>query len=218
MASSDQSKSTTQVISPTDIVQPTSSLSSLQTNIKWKDVCEENAKSVAEKLFNSLFIDHSISIPPDLTLSIIIEQFYQILRDKLKELVQNKISDWEIRYPSLLLASSGTLSIKNENEAKKDLNSSSLGFSSNLCTTNQLYLASGTATDIASTNSEGNVSYIIPIVFFLDVLFAQVYVCYNCFHIFNLWKKLEGEIEFPVLRKRLEEYRQLQKKLNIPTS
>ena len=92
MASSDQSKSTTQVISPTDIVQPTSSLSSLQTNIKWKDVCEENAKSVAEKLFNSLFIDHSISIPPDLTLSIIIEQFYQILRDKLKELVQNKIS------------------------------------------------------------------------------------------------------------------------------
>ena len=92
MASSDQSKSTTQVISPADIVQPASSLSSLQTNIKWKDVCEENAKSVAEKLFNSLFIDHSISIPPDLTLSIIIEQFYQILRDKLKELVQNKVN------------------------------------------------------------------------------------------------------------------------------
>ena len=138
MASNDLSKTTSQVISQTDIGQSASSLPSLQTNIKWKYVCEENAKLVAEKLFNSLFIDHSISIPPDLTLSIIIEQFYQILRDKLKELVQHKISDWEIRYPSLLLAASGTLSIKNENEANKDSNSSSLGF--------------------PSTNSEGNLS------------------------------------------------------------
>ena len=79
MASIDLSKTTTQVISQTDIGQSASSIPSLQTNIKWKDVCEENAKLVAEKLFNSMFIDHSISIPPDLTLSIIIYQFIYIL-------------------------------------------------------------------------------------------------------------------------------------------
>ena len=156
MASNEQSKATCQVVSPADIVQPsTSTQPSSQANIKWKDVCEENAKLVAEKLFTGLFVDHSISIPPDLTLSIIIEQFYQILRDKLKELVQNKISDWEIRYPSLLLTASGSLSIKNEDGSQQISNNSDLRFSSTLCTTNQLYLVPGNNNDRAAANSEG---------------------------------------------------------------
>ena len=156
MASNEQSKAKTQSLSQADVVQPSpTSQSNSKSNVKWKDICEENAKLVAEKLFASLFIDHSISIPPDLTLSIIIEQFYQILRDKLKELVQNKISDWEIRYPSLLLAASGSLTIQNEDGIIKDSNISSLALSSNLCTTNQLYLVSNNTNAVTTSNSEG---------------------------------------------------------------
>ena len=156
MASNEQSKATTQSLSQADVVQPSpTSQSNSKSNVKWKDVCEENAKLVAEKLFASLFIDHSLSIPPDLTLSIIIEQFYQILRDKLKDLVQNKISDWEIRYPSLLLAASGSLSIRNEDGIIKDSNASGLALSSTLCTTNQLYLVPNNTNAVTTSNSEG---------------------------------------------------------------
>ena len=156
MASNEQSKATTQSLSQADVVQPSpTSQSNSKSNIKWKDVCEENAKLVAEKLFASLFIDHSISIPPDLTLSIIIEQFYQILRDKLKELVQNKISDWEIRYPSLLLAASGSLTIRNDDDNKIDSNAPGLALSSTLCTTNQLYLVPNNTNALTTSNSEG---------------------------------------------------------------
>ena len=110
---------------------------------------------MAEKLFASLFVDHSISIPPDLTLSIIIQQFYQILREKLKELVQNKISDWEIRYPSLLLTASRSLCIKNEDDTIKVSSNSDLEFSTNLSTNNQLYLLPGSANNASATNLEG---------------------------------------------------------------
>ena len=119
---------------------------------KWKDVCEENAKVVAEKMFTSLFIDHSITIPPDLTLSIIIEQFYQILRDKLKELIQNKISDWEIKFPSLLLATSVSLSNTEENAIPKALP----GLVSSNCTSNQIYLTAAHPNDADNISSAGN--------------------------------------------------------------
>ena len=156
MASNDQSRNTTQVVSPSDANQPSPSAQSIaHTNIKWKDVCEENAKLVAEKLFASLFVDHSISIPPDLTLSIIIQQFYQILREKLKELIQNKISDWEIRYPSLLLTASRSLCIKNEDDTIKVSSNSDLEFSTNLSTTNQSYLVPGNTNNTSAMNLEG---------------------------------------------------------------
>ena len=156
MASNERSKATTQSLSQADVIQPSpTSQSNSKSDAKWKDVCEENAKLVAEKLFASLFIDHSISIPPDLTLSIIIEQFYQILRDKLKELVQNKISDWEIRYPSLLLAASGSLTIRNDDGVKTDSNAPGLALSSTLCTTNQLYLVPNNTNAVTTSNAEG---------------------------------------------------------------
>ena len=167
MASNDQSSNTTQGVSPSNIAQPSPSAQSIShTNIKWKDVCEENAKLVAEKLFASLFVDHSISIPPDLTLSIIIQQFYQILREKLKELVQNKISDWEIRYPSLLLTASRSLCIKNEDDSIKVSSSSDLEFSTNLSTTDQSYLVPGNTNNISATNIEGKDDFYKNILYF----------------------------------------------------
>ena len=134
-----------------ECITTTASPTALSNKGKWKDVCEENAKVVAEKMFTSLFIDHSITIPPDLTLSIIIEQFYQILRDKLKELIQNKISDWEIKFPSLLLATS--VSLSNTEENKKALS----GLVSSNFTSNQIYLTAAHPNDTENVSSAGNI-------------------------------------------------------------
>ena len=120
--------------------------------LKWRDVCEENAKAVAEKLFNNLFIEYTITIPPDLTLSNIIEQFYQTLREKLKDLIQNKISDWEIRYPSLLLSA---------NKLDPSVNGSTVEAASekntNLDIANQSYFSSTTSNDNESISVSGEV-------------------------------------------------------------
>ena len=152
MASGEQQRiSLNQAISQ---VESITSSTSLGNKMKWKDVCEENAKVVAEKLFASLFIEHSVAIPPDLTLSIIIEQFYQILREKLKQLIQNKISDWEIRYPSLLLATSEKPVREADNKVEQNLTDPlPPEFTSDGGATNQLYLASGISNDVENTSS-----------------------------------------------------------------
>ena len=120
--------------------------------LKWRDVCEENAKAVAERLFTNLFIEYTITIPPDLTLSNIIEQFYQTLREKLKDLIQNKISDWEIRYPSLLLSGNKLdLSVNGSTaEATSEKNT-------NLDIANQSYFSSTTSNDNESISVSGEV-------------------------------------------------------------
>ena len=151
MTTAEQQKYSTPAMAHAECIT-TASPTTVSNKGKWKDVCEENAKVVAEKMFTSLFIDHSITIPPDLTLSIIIEQFYQILRDKLKELIQNKISDWEMKFPSLLLAASVSLSNKEENEITKVLP----GFDLNNCTSNQIYLTSAIPNDTENTSLAGN--------------------------------------------------------------
>ena len=148
-----QQKYQTTTMAQAECITTTASPTTLSNKGKWKDVCEENAKVVAEKMFTSLFIDHSITIPPDLTLSIIIEQFYQILRDKLKELIQNKISDWEMKYPSLLLATSVFLSNKEENEMAKVLP----GLASNNSNSNQIFLTSAISNDTENNSSAGNI-------------------------------------------------------------
>ena len=118
--------------------------------LKWRDVCEENAKAVAERLFTNLFIEYTITIPPDLTLSNIIEQFYQTLREKLKDLIQNKISDWEIRYPSLLLSA---------NKLDPSVNGSTVEAASEKTSNlaNQSYFSSTTSNDNESISVSGEV-------------------------------------------------------------
>ena len=130
------------------------------TKLKWRDVCEENAKLVAERLFTNLFIEHTITIPPDLTLSSIIEQFYQVLREKLKELIQNKISDWEIRYPSLLLTTSKLLNDQDKDKIEKHLSDSLPAVTLTHNSSKQSFLAS-------VTNNDGEVSSLIGKLFLI---------------------------------------------------
>ena len=132
---------------------PVLALPASNIKIKWRNICEENAKLVAEKLFKNLFVEHSeIMTPSDVPLTNVIEHFYQTFRVRLKQLVETNAA---FPRPSLLKAMSVSKSDKGDDKMAND---NSPAFTPDHCSTNLLSLTSGTANATEILSSTGEVS------------------------------------------------------------
>ena len=155
MESVEHSGITSQTMAQTQTIT-LSPLTSIPNKMKWTNTCQEHAKNAAEKAFNDMFIEHSMAVPTDLILSKITEQFCQTFKARLKELAETKISDREVRHPSLLKTTSVALCDKGGNDnVEKLAKDNSPGFTLDCGTSNALSLASSTANAANAVTSTG---------------------------------------------------------------